>query len=848
RDFTFDQADQLVEYWRDLGISDLYASPLFLAGPESTHGYDICDFNQINPNLGSEEEFQRFTTHATKAGLGLLLDMVPNHMGACASNAWWQEVLRDGPESRFAHYFDVDWNARPDRKILLPVLGDRYGEVLARGEIKLIHEANEWRLGYFDKRFPISKESDKKLRSDSAQQILSDYNSDRAKLHSLIQEQHYRLAFWRVGAHEINYRRFFDVTGLISLRVEDEEVFSAAHQYVFALLKKGCITGLRIDHPDGLRDPATYFSHLQAGFKSVGGTGKLFVVAEKILSDTERLPPDWEVFGTTGYDFLIYLNGLFVAAPNEARLTQIYHDFAGCSKSYEEIAREAKKEVLAQLFPKEVRSLTAQLRRIADQTIAGVDFTTDELQGALVEFIAAFSIYRTYVRAGMQRLRPEEERSVRAAVQGAQAQRPDLQPALEFLQRVLCLELKDTESAEDERLEFIARFQQLSGPATAKGLEDTAFYRYNRFLSLNEVGGNPGHFGASPAEFHEYNQRQQQQWPHSLLATATHDTKRGEDLRARLNVLSELPEEWGDHLARWRELNCGFKSEFESRLEPSANDEFLLYQTLLGSWVEGEPIQGYIERIQEYLLKATREAKVHTSWTEPNDRCEKATAQFVASILRSQPFLDSFIPWQKKIAFFGVFNSLSQLVLKVCSPGVPDFYQGTELWDFSLVDPDNRRPVNYTARQELLQRVKTRSADSNRSGYLGDLIEQPACGEIKMFATWNALQFRHRHRSLLEQGEYFPLQGRGGREDHLVSFARTLGDKSIAVVAPRWPATLANGAMTPPIGRTLWRETKIDLPIGKNWREVFAGKTFSREAGVGELLADFPVALLESIA
>lgn len=858
--FTFAHALELIPYLADLGISDLYASPIFLATPESTHGYDICGFDQVNPNIGTRDEFRDLAADLKELGMGLLLDMVPNHMGNHQSNCWWQDVLRNGRGSKFAAHFDIDWDARPDRKVLLPVLGDRYGAVLARGELKLKlpdgsaqEREREVHLDYYGKRFPLAPATRAKLVGSAARaDVLEEYNRDPLKLHRLIQEQAYRLAFWRIGPHEINYRRFFDVTELVSVRVEDQQVFDDSHQLLFELIAEGSVTGLRIDHPDGLRDPATYFHRLQEKFRSIDRQeGRIFVVAEKILSDEEKLPEDWDLEGTTGYDYLNYLNGIFVAGQNAAAFSEIYSRFTGRAEPYTEVAYEAKRFVLRKLFPAELNALTKRLRRISSQTIAGVDFSTEELQECIIEFIAAFPVYRTYAREGREKLGEAERGYVRDAIRNAIERRAELESALRFLEPLLCFEFEPeyTEELKREAASFVYKLQQLTGPATAKGLEDTAFYRYNRFVSLNEVGGNPGHFGVLLENFHEYNRYKQATWPHSQLASSTHDTKRGEDVRARLNVLSEMPTEWGAEVAVWRAMNEKYKSQ-EGEPAPSVNDEFLLYQVMLGSWTETDAaaVDQYADRINNYMTKATREAKERTSWTDPNAAYENGTKEFVDRILRSTEFMARFIPFQKSLSFYGVFNSLSQTLIKICSPGVPDFYQGTELWDFSLVDPDNRRPVDYPRRRALLDKIRSECMDANgRKACVKRVLSEPETGEAKLFLTWTALTFRKMNADLFSSGDYRPVFAAGKSADHVISLARSEAAKTIIVVAPRFIRTLMKGARELPVGPAVWGGTKLEF-AGKKFRNVITDEELAWPADLGQILASFPVALLEKLS
>lgn len=766
RDFTLAQAQEILDYLKELGISDCYASPLFRAGAQSTHGYDICCFGELNPSIGGLEGFRKFGAAARERGLGLLLDMVPNHMGSALTNEWWIDVLKHGPRSQYAQFFDINWDPPTPglrNKVLLPVLEDHYWKVLEQGKLRLAEENGEFVIAYHDHRFPIAPESKSSLKH----------------LHQLLQEQHYRLAHWRVAPHEINYRRFFDITELVSLRMEREEVFEATHKLLFELIEQGLVTGLRIDHPDGLWDPEQYFERLQR-------RRPLYVVAEKILTDDEPLPDDWPVDGTTGYDFLNRLNGIFIDHRNEAAMTKLYQDVTGCTAEFGEIAYESKKKVLAMSFQSEINALAHRLKALPQ----GQDFTLSELRAAITETAASFPVYRTYATESADP-DPKYIQTIKAD-----------SPAMDFVRDVLSMKIPDRK--------FVMKFQQLTGPVMAKGLEDTAFYNYNRLLSLNEVGGSPEKFGTSVDDFHQYNIEKQKRWPHSLLATATHDTKRGEDLRARLNVLSEMPGEWREVVSRWiRPLTA-----------PSANDQYMLFQTLVGAW-DGEH-EGFTERICAFMTKAMREAKANTSWTEPNEAYERATLDFVRRQLApSNPWWEEFEGFHSRVAFFGRYNSLSQVLLKIACPGVPDFYQGTELWDFNLVDPDNRRPVDYTLRRELLAKVKR---------------GQPE--ESKLFVIWRALRFRSENRELFDQGNYVPITA--GTE-HVCAFAREWKERRIVVVAPRLIYTLRGGKRVAPVGE-VWNDATLETEV-ENYRNVFTGQTVT-----GNLLADilktFPIALL----
>ena len=835
RDFTLAQARELLPYLKELGISDVYASPLFLATPESSHGYDVCGYNQINPSVGTTEELEGLGAELRSAGMGLLIDIVPNHMGVHPSNCWWHDVLKHGEKSKYAHFFDINWNSPTPGlkgKVLLPLLGNHYANVLERGELKLKIDADSVQLAYFDQTFPLSPESEKKfgLRAATEEQrrsIVEQINTAFDDLDLLVQMQNYRLAYWRVGVHEINYRRFFDVTGLVSVRMEDEEVFRASHELIFDLVRSGIATGLRVDHPDGMRDPQKYFEDLQNGTDR-----KFYAVAEKILSRGENLPENWPVQGTTGYDYLNYLNGIFVRQENEAAFTEIYEQFVGRAEPYSEIAYQSKHDVLRTLFVPEVNALTRRLKRIASQTRFGVDFTEADFREALVDFTAAFPSYRNYVTDRSQNVSRLELQNIEQALREA-TRRTQLKEkrSLDFLARILSLECYGdfTEDLRAEARDFAVRFQQLSGPATAKGLEDTAFYRYNRFVSLNEVGGEPGQFGMSIEEFHEHNRHQCERWPHSLLATATHDTKRGEDVRARLNVLSEMPEEWRKSVRRWRDLNASAKSNGA----PNLNDEYLLYQTLLGTWnAENDPA-GYLKRIEEYMLKAIREAKSWTSWIDPNETYENGTVEFIRRIRESPQFIGELRALSEHIAFFGAFNSLAQVLLKICSPGVPDFYQGAELWDLSLVDPDNRRPVDYNFRKNMVANLAKKSPT--------DLLKEWKTGAVKLFTMVSALEARNKHREIFE-GAYQPISATGDKKEHLIAFARTAKSGAIIAAVPRFVQTLTGGTVAYPAAN-VWGDTALQCCLGNGFRNLLTNEEH-HSLHAADLFKTFPVALL----
>jgi (1->4)-alpha-D-glucan 1-alpha-D-glucosylmutase len=870
--FTFQQARHILDYLRDLGVSDIYASPLFQAGPESTHGYDTCCFGKINPNIGSSEDFERFTNDLNGRHLGLLLDLVPNHMSATLSNPWWFDVLENGRASRYAHFFDIDWNSQIPTlrdKVLLLVLEDDYRKVLDAGKLRLVRDNEKFFIAYYERKFPVNAQSISACEIDNSERSVRELNGTAGnarsfdKLDALIQRQHYRLAYWRDAAKEINYRRFFDVTEMVALKMELPEVFRETHQLVFAWLANGQITGLRIDHPDGLWDPKQYLERLQKD-------QPLYVVVEKILCGEEQLPTDWPVDGTTGYDFLNRVNRLFVDRNHAAAFDGLYRDFIGNDAKFDDIVYRSRKQVLERAFGSELNSLTHRLADLAARAQGGKDRTLAQLRSALEEIIANFPVYRTYITENAATVSEQDRAVIRNAVKSARehAGKNVESSAFDFVERLLLLENsgKLDEAETRKAREFAMKLQQLTGPAMAKGLEDTAFYRFNRLISLNEVGGEPGKFGVSCEEFHKANATMAKNWPHTLLASATHDTKRGEDMRARLNVLSEMPAEWWEAVARWAQMNRGKKIAVESVAAPSANDEYLLYQSLVGAWPgdlsDREALDSFRARVTAFMLKAVKEAKVNTSWTEPNAAYEKALQQFIERVLESageKLFVDELQRFARRVAFFGRFNSLSQTLLKITSPGVPDFYQGAELWDLNLVDPDNRRPVDYESRQKTLAELKSdfeRVADA-AGDFFSALLRDEKPGAMKLFLIWRALNFRRVQRELFDSGEYTPLSAAGEQREHVCAFARTLKERTIVVVVPRLVFGLMRGAEFPPLGNEIWKETTLLVPQarpGDLFRNVLTrelvpviekGRTAALE--LRQALKSLPVALLEKI-
>jgi len=893
--FRFQDAYRLVPYLDALGITTCYASPLLQACPGSTHGYDICDHDRLNRDLGSNQEFELFAGALRERGMGLILDVVPNHMGLDATaNRWWHDVLKHGSRSPYASYFDIEWNPAASElkgRVLLPILEAGYGDVLHRGDLKLGFEGGSLYLGYFDRKLPLEPRSAKAVMESLASPIdhsLEELNGTPGvpasfdRLHELLENQHYRLAHWKTAFDEINYRRFFDVNDLGSLRMEDPRVFTATHKLILELIARGFVTGLRIDHPDGLLDPGGYFEVLARAISVLPGTERIpssdpfYVVAEKILSRGEVLPDDWQIAGTTGYGFLNAVNGLFVDSGGEATMRSLYVRLTGRPTPYEDVVADSKRLVMHSSLASEVGVLATRLKSIAAADRTTRDFTLNTLRRAIVEVIASLPVYRTYInRMGFS---AADRQIVDLAIDRARQGNPILaDAAFLFLRGVLLAEDGDTGARVDLYRQFAMKFQQLSAPVQAKGIEDTCFYRYNLLLSLNEVGGDPGTFGVSAEEFHEGNRVRLERWPREMIATATHDTKRGEDARARLNVLTEMTAEWLEAVASWRGSNASHRTAVDREMAPDANDEYLFYQTLLGAWpaeAAGAPIPAeappaFVARVHVQMQKAIKEAKTHTSWLNQNTAYEDAVSRFVTSTLEgpSAPaFLEAFVPFARRVARAGMVNALSQLILKITSPGIPDFYQGTELWHLDMADPDNRRPVDFSCRAVTLeglmpwiQRTEPQDGRSDaedeiaeRETFLRMLLANWPDGRLKMFLMACAQRFRRREAALFLNGEYLPLRTEGTDADRLVAFARCQGDHAALVVVPRLASEKALAHSGSGAGDE-WGDSSVVLPpplSGITFRNLFSGARLSAVDGhlaASAILRASPVAVLAGL-
>jgi (1->4)-alpha-D-glucan 1-alpha-D-glucosylmutase len=912
--FSFGDAQEIVPYLGELGISDIYASPVFKARPGTIHGYDVVDMNQLNPELGGLEGFEELNTLVREHGMGWVQDIIPNHMAYTYENQMLMDVLENGKGSPYFNFFDIEWDHSYESirgRLLAPFLGGFYGEALENGEIQLQYDQNGMAVNYHTLRLPLKVESYVNVLTyqlDGLEGSLGEDNPDFIKflgilyvlrnlpsgkqmdarydqirfakrilwelytknreikrfidgnirafcgekdnpesfnlLDSLLSEQFFRLSFWKVATEEINYRRFFNINELICLRSEDGDVFNNTHSLIFNLIAEGKATGLRIDHIDGLYDPTAYLEKVREN------VGELYVVVEKILHLKEELPSFWPVQGTTGYGFLNYANGVFCQGQHQGSFNRIYSQFTGQHASYEDLVADKKRLIIGRHMAADVDNLALLMKRISGRYRHGGDITLYGLKRTLVEVMAQFPIYRTYISRDI--FREADRGYIEQAISKAAQSNPGLLNELAFIEKFLLLHFDDYlgDQEKKEWVNFVMRFQQFTGPLMAKGFEDTVLYVYNRLLSLNEVGGSPDTFGIPLDEFHDFNKKRAALWPHTLNTTSTHDTKRGEDVRARINVLSEIPREWNRALKRWSALNKGKRRRVNNVTVPDRNDEYFLYQTLIGALpFEEREYPAFIVRVKEYIIKAVREAKVHTAWLKPDAGYEDAYTAFVEEILtRSEhnQFLGEFLPFQKKVAFYGIFNSLSQTLIKATSPGVPDFYQGTELWDLNLVDPDNRRPVDFETRRMFLRDIKARS-QRDISKLIDELLSNKEDGRIKLFVIYRALQGRRQNRPVFQEGRYVPLRASGRLKAHIIAFARNHEEFWAITIAPRFFTSLI-GEGEAPVGQDLWGDTIVTLPGGAPalWRDAMSDRVIKgrRDFPVGEALRCFPVSLL----
>ncbi len=835
--FDLHRAAEVVGYLHDLGVTDVYTSPILASRAGSAHGYDVVDPTRIDPELGGPEGLAALSSELRVHGMGLLLDIVPNHMAAGHENPWWWDVLERGPASPYGRYFDIDWDAGGG-KIVLPVLGGPYGEVLETGELRVVPAARGMELRYHDHRFPLAGVSGgpkaKTGRFDPGRPGGLD------RLRALLEAQAYRLVHWRASSREMSYRRFFDITDLVSVRTEDPEVFAATHRLVLDLVARGEVTGLRVDHIDGLHDPESYLERLSEA------TGGAYVVVEKILDRGEALPASWATAGTTGYEFLNALGAVSVDPAGAAAVQAAGDAFTGSPTRFGDVVHEAKRLVLDRLFGGEVASLGRRLADLAARDRHARDLDPAELTAALRTVTVTLDVYRTYIRG--PEVRTEDRERIAAAVKQARELFDGDPRALAFLADVLLLRRAGLDIAEQSR--FVMRWQQLSGPAMAKGFEDTALYRYVRLASRNDVGGDPGDPAVPPSELHGLIRDRRRRHPHGLNTTSTHDTKRSEDVRARIDVLSELPEEWSRHLDRWSRWNAPHRPNVGDRPVPDRREELLIYQTLLGIWpLDERELRGLSKRLRAYVVKAAREAKVNTSWRDPDPRYERALERFVVTLLApsNERFRRDFLRFQRVVAYHGALNSLAQLVVKLAAPGVPDLYQGSEQWHLALVDPDNRRPIDFDVRRRALERI--RNHDGDPATLAAEAFDSWADGGVKLLVTHLGLAHRRAHAALYLDGSHLPLDASGAQRNHVVAFARRRRNAWSIAVVPRLTVGLA-GTLNAPVADDVWKDTRVRLPEAApaTWRNVFTGqriRAVRRGLPVAEILSRFPVALLE---
>ena len=942
-DFRFSHATALIPYLSRLGVSHVYCSPYLRARPGSRHGYDIIDHNALNPEIGTQEDFDLFVSTLRDHGMGHILDMVPNHMGVLgADNAWWLDVLENGPSSAHAEFFDIEWNpVNPalQNRVLIPVLGDQYGLVLERGELKLIFKAEtgEFSICYYDHRFPVDpreyprilevvltligggnisahaaaelgtlraalghlprrddlfaerraeRQRDKDVHKRQLARLVAGHSGiaqaieralqafdvgsgDRAaceRLHELLEAQAYRLSSWRVAVDEINYRRFFDINDLAALRMENDGAFEATHRFVLATAASDKIDGLRIDHPDGLYDPEQYFQRLQNRYAQLADIplepsddGRpprpLYVVIEKIAASHEKIPETWAVYGTSGYRYAALVNGLFVDTEAADEMERVYRSFAPDALDYAESLYKGKHQIMDAALASPLAMLATQLLRIAHADRRTRDYTLNNLRRALAEIVACFPVYRTYI---VDTPSVQDRRYIEWAVaQARHRSRAADATVLDFVQRMLLAEAPAEASAElrAQIKTFAMKVQQFTAPVTAKGVEDTAFYRYNRLVSLNDVGGDPDQFGVTVSAYHGASAERGANRPHTMLATSTHDNKRSEDVRARIDVLSEMPAEWRKLLRRWERMNRSKKATVEDRPAPSTNDEYLLYQTLLGSFpvdLKGdEALMAYTERIEAYMLKAVREAKVHTSWINQSESYEAAVTGFVRALLAPSArnlFLKDLRAHSRTVAWFGMLNSLSMTLLKLSSPGVPDIYQGNETYDLSLVDPDNRRAVDYAARERMLEALSQLPKHSSPGSAVQALAGAGLDGRAKLWIVLRALELRRAQPEVFKHGQYVPLHAHGSQANHVVAFMRRHASGSLVSIAGRLWMKLGSEAEVLPVGKQTWGDTAIDAgPLTGELTNVLTGERLAVEDGKIRLAAAFsrfPGALL----
>lgn len=861
--FTFDDASAVVDYIRELGVSHVYSSPYLQAAPGSMHGYDVVDHRRINEELGGAPAHERFCRRLGEVGLGQVLDIVPNHMSLGEQNRYWHDVLENGHNSRYDSFFDIDWNPNNEErlrdKVLVPILDDQYGRVLRRGGIvverqdaiffvkasgQLLPVAPESLAGvltraaeyaksdelnfiaasfgrlpvaqFGDRRTVLARHRDKIVLRKLLEHLLSEeahvregvdravreLNENVDALDDFLEQQHFRIAYWKTADQQLGYRRFFDVNTLIALRVEREYVFEETHALILKWLEDGVLDGVRVDHPDGLRDPLQYFQRLR------DRAPEAWIIGEKILEPGEWLRKNWPIEGTTGYDFMNTALGVLVKPDGIDKLGEHYAGFTGDTTPFPVVAHDKKLNVAQEALGSDVNRLAGLFVEICESNRDQRDFTRAEIRRSIREIAACFALYRTYVVPDRDEITDEDINIIKRATQCGKDNRQDIDGVLfDFMCDVLTLKVR----GEKER-EFVYRFQQFTSPVMAKGVEDTAFYCSNRFIAMNEVGGDPDIDGFTIEYLHTYNEAMQRTFPQTMTTLSTHDTKRSDDVRARLAVLSEIPDEFNSLIERWSRDNARYGSNGVI----DRGTEWFLYQTMIGAW----PISR--ERLRSYMEKSMREAKIRTSWVANNTEYEEALRRFIDALLNDKTFVSELETFVAKIESAGRINSLAQTLMKYTSPGVPDLYQGGELWDYSLVDPDNRRPVDYELRRNLLKEIRSMTA--------AQVMKRMDEGLPKLWVIHHAMWLRReRSRCFGPEGTYAPCVARGGQEERVIAYLR--GGEVLTVV-PRWSHS-----------RTSWCGTTLDLPEGR-WTNCLTGEQFEGVQPVAKLLEVFPVALL----
>jgi len=905
--FGFQNALDILPYLHRLGISHIYASPITRPRKGSLHGYDVCDHETLNPELGTPEEFETLLQQVRQRDMGWIQDIVPNHMAYSHENPYVVDVWEHGEASRYARFFDINWEHQQEslrRRVLAPFLGKPYGRSILDGEFGLVFENGGIRVTYYDHRFPLSPESywtvlekgidlleseietgypdytsfvgalhalqnlpgadslaERSAQCSMAKSVVSRMFEQNGVIHDFIESrlreyqtgstngnhlfdelmvrQNYRLSYWKVASEELNYRRFFTIGDLICIRAESEEVFEKTHALLFKYIDSDMIHGIRVDHIDGLFQPALYLKKLRE--RAPGA----YIVVEKILGKGEMLPSGWPVQGTTGYDFLNYLHSLFCYRKSRRKFNSLYGRFLEASDHPDEIQLEKKRLIIGKHMAGDIDNLAQLIRRITAVDLLGRDITQYGLRRAIVEVLTHFPVYRTYI--SMEEFSDADAATIARALSFAREAMPGLALEFDFIERFLMMEGKMIRKANfvEERIYAVMRFQQFTGPLMAKGFEDTYFYVYNRFVSLNEVGGWPQHFGISDAEFQAFIRNRMKTTPGSMNPSSTHDTKRGEDTRARLNVLSEMPDEWKKTVLSWLKMNSAHLIRKNKQKIPDKNDRYLFYQTLVGTFPsDGTINETYRDRIQNYMLKAVREAKVHTAWIKPDEQYEEAICLYVQKCLNvetNSEFIRSLADFAARISWYGMLNSLSMTVLKMTLPGIPDFYQGRELWDFTLVDPDNRMPVDYSVHEESLKTVLEPEEP------FASFMKLPNDGRIKMWMIQKCLELRREHRLLFNEGGYLPLAAAGHFRENGISFLRTHGSSILLVVVPRFTSHLVD-CFQYPLGGAIWRDSSIQLPgafAGRQMSDIFTGETIELESSlqIGDLLKTVPVSV-----